>query len=865
MEALYGAADTNAMLARLGDLAARDEVRGAILEVDGSAAVRSAYVTWDSDPCDVEAANGVVRAINDVVAGYRGSLPDLRYVVLLGTDEALPLARVPDRVSISPARDFETDLRFTTQNLSQGNALYASAARNYVLTDGAYGAFTRIEWLGRELYLPQVSVSRLVESSDDIRLQIEQYLDPQGDGDPAKVGKLDAQTALASDYDFLADGGLAVFNALAGLVTTANHLDTTWNRQDLVDRFTGKTPPDDVNSVNAHYSQWQLQPQTAATAADLVTTADVPAPGVEPAFRNRILFTMGCNANFNIPDTYFAPGTAPQQAHDWAEIWARQRAAVYVANTSFGYGDTVTNALSERLMTLFAQNLGRNESIGEIHLRSLHDYFVGAGAYDVYDEKVLIETSLRGLPFWQIDGATPPTPPSPPTLEPDADSGLQVERLTIAPGSSQQPTTPRGSFWAAGPLKTTQVTHFRPIQPRVERDVTVPGLVAHGVVVKALSTTDVGGVDPVLATPTIDLGAHETERNFIPPYWPASFVNLTRSRQLGAERQSLVINGGQFRATDPPGETGTERVVTSISVDVLYSSLDDFVPPAIHQVSAVFAAGTARVVVRATDDGTLRRATALVNDGTGWRFIELAREGDLFTGLVSGLAREPEVAVTVQDVAGNTGMSTNKAVNFTPTADTDGPDILIESPLPEQVFQLNQAANSLYNCSEAAGVQTCAGPVPSGQPIDTSTPGRRAFTVNATSFTGAQSTLTHEYLVRYAFEGFLFPLDNPPIVNRTRAGAIIPVKWRLRDANGAFVRALSSVKSVTSRQISCENAPSDEIEDTDTSSTSQLEYLLTEEAFKYHWRTLGVWKNTCRRLTVELADGTKPFADFRFR
>ena len=51
-------------LAMLG----RPEVAGALLEVDGNAAVRAAYTAWDASPCNTEAANAVVRAINDVVA-----------------------------------------------------------------------------------------------------------------------------------------------------------------------------------------------------------------------------------------------------------------------------------------------------------------------------------------------------------------------------------------------------------------------------------------------------------------------------------------------------------------------------------------------------------------------------------------------------------------------------------------------------------------------------------------------------------------------------------------------------------------------------------------------------------------------------
>ena len=84
-------------LAMLG----RAEIAGALLEVDGDAAVRNAYAAWDASPCDTEAANDVVRAINALVATYRAGAPELRYVVILGTDEALPMARISDPTTIS--------------------------------------------------------------------------------------------------------------------------------------------------------------------------------------------------------------------------------------------------------------------------------------------------------------------------------------------------------------------------------------------------------------------------------------------------------------------------------------------------------------------------------------------------------------------------------------------------------------------------------------------------------------------------------------------------------------------------------------------------------------------------------------------
>ena len=82
------------------------------------------------------------------------------------------MANTSDPVLLSPEENDASDLAFTTNGLTKGNALYASAAQNNILTDGAYGAFTNIPWLDRSLLLPQISVSRLVETPTDIIGQI---------------------------------------------------------------------------------------------------------------------------------------------------------------------------------------------------------------------------------------------------------------------------------------------------------------------------------------------------------------------------------------------------------------------------------------------------------------------------------------------------------------------------------------------------------------------------------------------------------------------------------------------------------------------------------------------------------------------
>ena len=95
---------------------------------------------------------------------------------------------------------------------------------------------------------------------------------------------------------------------------------------------------------------------------------------------------------------------------DWPELYAKAQAAVYIGNTGFGYGDSASVALSERLLALFARNLHSNSgSAGEQWAETLGQYFATAGAYDVYDEKVMEETTFYGLPFWHF-GTAPVTP-----------------------------------------------------------------------------------------------------------------------------------------------------------------------------------------------------------------------------------------------------------------------------------------------------------------------------------------------------------------------------------------------------------------------------------------------------------------------
>jgi hypothetical protein len=141
-------------------------------------------------------------------------------------------------------------------------------------------------------------------------------------------------------------------------------------------------------------------------------------------------------------------------------------------------------------------------------------------------------------------------------------------------------------------------------------------------------------------------------------------------------------------------------------------------------------------------------------------------------------------------------------------------------------------------------------------------PASRTIAVRVTDPSGDTGADTAVVQVIWDFEGFFAPVDNPPVVNVTRAGAGIPVKFGLTGDQGLAVLAAGSPSSTA---IDCATgAPSDVIEETSTAGRAGLSYDAATDTYSYTWKTSRSWGGTCRRLTVTLADGTVHHADFRF-
>ncbi len=126
-------------------------VVGGVLLVDGVD-----YSDWDANPCDVNAANGIVGQITTLINGIAQTHDSLRYVTIVGSDEVIPMGRKPDLTTIA---NESTYLEFF-----DNNALYGSFVTKHYLSDDPYGDLDPIPWLDRYLNVPDLALGRLVET-----------------------------------------------------------------------------------------------------------------------------------------------------------------------------------------------------------------------------------------------------------------------------------------------------------------------------------------------------------------------------------------------------------------------------------------------------------------------------------------------------------------------------------------------------------------------------------------------------------------------------------------------------------------------------------------------------------------------------
>jgi mannose/cellobiose epimerase-like protein (N-acyl-D-glucosamine 2-epimerase family) len=209
------------------------------------------------------------------------------------------------------------------------------------------------------------------------------------------------------------------------------------------------------------------------------------------------------------------------------------------------------------------------------------------------------------------------------------------------------------------------------------------------------------------------------------------------------------------------------------------------------------------------------------------------------------------VTASGRDRAGNTTSVTNGPFDV----DLTDPQLRCEPATP---FLLGQPGSLSAVVTDAG-----AGPVTPmvTAAVDTSSVGPAQQRLAAEDIAGRTGETTCAYGVRYGFSGFQPPVDQDA-VNVTRAGSVVPFKWRLTDYDGAPVTGLAAV-SLRSVGHACDRgAEEDPLEEVAVGSSGLQN--LGDGYYQLNWKSAKAYAGSCRTFALDLGEGVHRTAEFRF-
>jgi hypothetical protein len=147
--------------------------------------------------------------------------------------------------------------------------------------------------------------------------------------------------------------------------------------------------------------------------------------------------------------------------------------------------------------------------------------------------------------------------------------------------------------------------------------------------------------------------------------------------------------------------------------------------------------------------------------------------------------------------------------------------------------------------------------------VDSSTVGGHNSHCTAMDTAGNTATAEAPYTVIYGFIGFASPVDTSPVVNLANAGQAIPFKWKLVNASGIPVTNLASV-TIGAVAMSCTSGVASDAVEEYASAATALQNL-GGGYYQYNWKSPKTYQGACKKLVLDLGDGSTRIALFRFK
>ncbi|GIV90985.1 MAG: peptidase [Chloroflexus sp.] len=387
--------------------------------------------------------------------------PNVRNIVLIGSDEVIPFFRLPDLTTLANEAEYLEYLKTIDSNsggnslISPDNPLGAALRNRMLLSDNPYGTDRPYRFYGFPLFVPDLAVGRIVERPSEIADFLRRNVPWSDSAIDLRADSFYTPTLSLAGYDFLIDETTVISNTIGQATTNSIDkrllLTNTWDRTafengwleqplESTGFFTTTLDPYTrtqtlLSSLNAHFDHWQLIPAEthgtdpnfpaerilAVQYGSVSLSCDYYPWDCPGFFYNTIYYSVGCHSGYNVPYNAIlqSPATIPvsRYAADFPQAFNRH-AGNWIGNTGYGYGTLDGVDYSERLAVLLTQELLRNEtrpdsgasegftyvgrSIGEALVNAKVRYLRTTFGLNAYDYKVLSITTLYGLPWKRV-------------------------------------------------------------------------------------------------------------------------------------------------------------------------------------------------------------------------------------------------------------------------------------------------------------------------------------------------------------------------------------------------------------------------------------------------------------------------------
>ena len=583
-----------------------------------------------------------------------------------GTQPALPtpIYRAMDRTFYSES--------FYSSEVSCSTPTGAPICEGYYLSDAIFGD---IEYdttnIGIHfLALPDISTGRLVETPAEMGQTIDLFI--------AKGGKIDFNRALVTGYDFLESGAESVGRQYDRAGKTLDSLINNTYTSGQLDALLFSSPPHALNNLNDHCNHYNFG--TPAGQPALLSTAYMNANHPGQPFDGALFYTPGCHSGLNLPDADF-PSNNPL---DLPQLLLRKGAAAYISNTGFGWALHESSGYHALLMDLITQEILSRPScsLGLALDEARREYYVRCHRYDVFDEKVLLETSLFGLPMFKVVVDSGMVKHEGDMLRADGPSrqetgGISLEKEIVREEKAGIPAgldevdlhfsfnassynrydTATGTYYTLNDMSNGEIGDT--IQPMFIYDSWLSGTSSHGVMFTGGNYTKEGGF-----TPNVGVPQSNNEYSGSGPIAPGmgGMIGTIGMTKKSTSSSFAVTEITRLTACTGYWNGGFEYRFSTMDFAYFYSNSSDKTPPVITDPGPggfhTLSGANANFSVQVSDaSGIYRVVVAYTSYLTQWKSFDLAYNGS--SGKWEGtlaLTRNITYFVQAVDNNGNVGL-----------------------------------------------------------------------------------------------------------------------------------------------------------------------------------------------------------------